>query len=139
MTRIREQATFLRQAAEWGMRVLQGSFPRLKDTLLYLEDMTDRRLFLHLIPMVYNFRTQFVGLNQIRSTFYPIFEINGDHSLNIFRHVKKKSDDVDDEVPFFWTIVQRQAQSHHIFSMVVDGNRINKLSFLMNIIQIQNH
>jgi hypothetical protein len=86
MTRIREQATFLRQAAEWGMRALQGSFPRLKDTLLYLEDKTDRRLFLHLIPMVYNFRTQFVGLNQIRSTFYPIFEINGDHTLNIFNN-----------------------------------------------------
>jgi hypothetical protein len=86
MTRIREQATFLHQAAEWGMRALQGSFPRLKDTLLYLEDMADRRLFLHLIPMVYNFRTQFVGLNQIRSTFYPIFEINGDHTLNIFNN-----------------------------------------------------
>ncbi len=29
--RIRHQATFLRQSAEWGMRALQGSFPRLKD------------------------------------------------------------------------------------------------------------
>jgi hypothetical protein len=84
MTRIREQATFLRQSAEWGMRALQGSFPRLKDTILFLEDMTDRQLFLHLIPMVFNFRTQFVALNQIRFTFYPIFDINGDHTLNIF-------------------------------------------------------
>lgn len=27
------QATSLRQAAEWGMRALQGAFPRLKDTV----------------------------------------------------------------------------------------------------------
>ncbi len=29
--RLRHQATFLHQSAEWGMRALQGSFPRLKD------------------------------------------------------------------------------------------------------------
>ena len=30
VNRIKVQATSLRQAAEWGMRALQGSFPRLK-------------------------------------------------------------------------------------------------------------
>jgi len=66
------------------MRALQGSFPRLKDRIIYLDDMTDRKLFLQLIPMIYNFRTKFVGLNQIRSTFYPNFELNGDNVLNVF-------------------------------------------------------
>jgi hypothetical protein len=82
--RIRHQATFLRQSAEWGMRALQGSFPRLKDRIIYLDDMADRKVFLNLIPMIYNFRTMFVGLNQIRSTFYPIFELSGDHAFNVF-------------------------------------------------------
>jgi hypothetical protein len=82
--RIWHQATFLHQSAKWGMRALQGSFPRLKDRILYLDDMADRKVFLHLIPMIYYFRTKFVSLNQIRSTFYPNFELNGDHVLNIF-------------------------------------------------------
>jgi hypothetical protein len=53
------------------MRALQGSSPMLKDGLKYSDDMVDREMFLHLIPMIFNFRTKFVGLNQIRSTFYP--------------------------------------------------------------------
>ena len=67
-----------------GDASITGQFPRLKDHIIYFDDMADRKLFLHLIPMIYNFRTKFVGLNQIRSTFYPNFELNGDHVLNIF-------------------------------------------------------
>ena len=33
-----QQATSCRQAAEWGMRGLQGSFPRLKDRIIYEEN-----------------------------------------------------------------------------------------------------
>ena len=33
-----QQATSCRQAAEWGMRGLQGSFPRLKDHIIYEEN-----------------------------------------------------------------------------------------------------
>ena len=76
------QATSLRQSAEWGMRGLQGSFPRLKEKITYSEDFRDRKLFLSLIPMLYNFRTTFVGLNQIRSHFFPIFELHGDYVLD---------------------------------------------------------
>ena len=76
------EATSLRQSAEWGMRGLQGSFPRLKEKITYSEDFRDRKLFLSLIPMLYNFRTNFVGLNQIRSHFFPIFELHGDNVLN---------------------------------------------------------
>lgn len=32
---IAKEATSARQAAEWGMRALQGSFPGLKDRLVY--------------------------------------------------------------------------------------------------------
>ncbi len=77
------QATSLRQSAEWGMRGLQGSFPRLKEKITYSDDVTDRRLFLSLIPMLYNFRTTFVGLNQIRSHFFPAFEMHGDYVLDL--------------------------------------------------------
>ncbi len=66
------------------MRALQGSFPRLKDCIIYFNNMADRKRFLHLFPMIYNFRTKFVGLNQIRSTFYPNFELSGDHLFNFF-------------------------------------------------------
>jgi hypothetical protein len=45
--RIRHQATFLCQSAEWGMRALQGSFPRLKDHTIYFYDMADHKLFFH--------------------------------------------------------------------------------------------
>jgi hypothetical protein len=84
VNRIKVQATSLRQAAEWGMRALQGSFPRLKDMIIFSDEASDRKVFLNLIPMIYNFRMHYVGLNQIRSTFYPNFEVNGDHVLDIF-------------------------------------------------------
>ena len=84
VNQIKVQATSLRQSAEWGMRALQGSFPRLKDRITFSDNIADRKVFLNLFPMLYNFRTHYVGLNQIRSTFYPNFELNGDNVLDIF-------------------------------------------------------
>jgi hypothetical protein len=84
VNQIKVHATSLCQAAEWGMRALQGSFPRLKDRITFSDEASDRKVFLNLIPMIYNFRMHYVGLNQIRSTFYPNFEVNGDHVLDIF-------------------------------------------------------
>ncbi len=66
------------------MRAVQGSFPRLKDRLLFSENMADRKVFLHLILMLLNFRTRKVGLNQLSSTFYPNFDEAGDNVLDIF-------------------------------------------------------
>ncbi len=40
-TTIHSQATSLRQSAEWGMRAVKGSFPRLKDKLLLCETLED--------------------------------------------------------------------------------------------------
>jgi DDE superfamily endonuclease len=68
-TRFRD-ATSVRQLSEWGMRGLQGSFPRLKDRLRY-EERGERKIILHLIVLLYNFRASTVGLNQIQSTFMP--------------------------------------------------------------------
>jgi hypothetical protein len=46
--KLRQQATSLWQSAEWGMRAIQGSFPCLKDKML----------FSYRIPMLLNFRTR---------------------------------------------------------------------------------
>jgi DDE superfamily endonuclease len=63
-------ATSVRQMAEWGMRGLQGSFPRLKDRLLY-EDRGERKIIIHLVVLLFNYRASTVGINQIQSSFMP--------------------------------------------------------------------
>jgi hypothetical protein len=67
---------------EWGMRALQGSFPRLKDKIAFMDDDTDCKLFLSIILLLFNFRTNFLGINQITSHFYPMFEMQVDHALD---------------------------------------------------------
>ena len=67
---ITSQATSCRQAAEWGMRALQGSFPRLKDWFYY-EENGERRVMLKFITLLYNYRARKVGLNQILNTYMP--------------------------------------------------------------------
>jgi DDE superfamily endonuclease len=69
LRRLRD-ATSMRQAAEWGMRALQGSFPRLKDRFRY-EENGERREVLECIVLLFNFRCKFVGLNQLRNVFVP--------------------------------------------------------------------
>jgi DDE superfamily endonuclease len=66
-----QQATSLRQAAEWGMRAIQSAFPRLKDRIHYEESGIERRVFLSLVPLLYNFRLNLVGLNQLRNVYVP--------------------------------------------------------------------
>jgi len=44
----KRQATSMRQAAEWGMRAIQSSFPCLKDTIVY-EDTGERRILMKMI------------------------------------------------------------------------------------------
>ena len=64
--------TSLRQASEWGMRGLQGTFPRLKSRLPY--DKKKRRLVLETIVFIHNLRTDIVGMNQIKTVFFPEYE-----------------------------------------------------------------
>ena len=67
------QATSARQSAEWGMRALQGSFPRLKDRMYY-EEWGKRRLILLSVVLMFNHRTSLIGLNQLISIYMPQME-----------------------------------------------------------------
>jgi hypothetical protein len=67
---INREATALRQAAEWGMRAIQSAFPRLLDDIKY-EENGSRKLILSVMVMLYNFRCDRVGLNQIRTVYVP--------------------------------------------------------------------
>jgi DDE superfamily endonuclease len=69
MMAINSAATSMRQAAEWGMRALEGSFPRLQDTFPYEDGPGERLETLQMIMLLYNFRCKNVGLNQLRNTF----------------------------------------------------------------------
>ena len=64
--------TSLRQASEWGMRGLQGTFPRIKHRLP--SDCEKRQLVLECIVYIHNFRTDLVGQNQIQTVFDPEYE-----------------------------------------------------------------
>ena len=80
-SQVQNQATSVRQMAEWGMRGLQASFPRLKDRITY-EERGERRLTLELIVMLYNYRASVVGLSQIQSVFMPWLEKNANQFIN---------------------------------------------------------
>jgi hypothetical protein len=56
--------TSLRQASEWGMHGLQGTFPRCKKRLP--SDPALCRLVVEAIVLVHNYRTDFIGYSQIR-------------------------------------------------------------------------
>jgi len=79
-----QEAVKLRQSAEWGMRAFQSSFPRLRDKIKF-EDRGERLENLRLFVYLYNFRTNVVGCNQIRSTFTPWLEaeVDGDRTMFI--------------------------------------------------------
>ena len=64
------EATSMRQSIEWGMRCLQGSFPRLKERFIYKE-RGERALMLKLILLIYNFHVNTIGINQIRNVYMP--------------------------------------------------------------------
>lgn len=78
---LNQQATSLRQMAEWGMRALQGSFPRLRDRLIY-ENRGERKLILQSIILLYNYRAAKVGQNQIQSTFMPCLDRDANQVLD---------------------------------------------------------
>ena len=63
-------ATSIRQSSEWGMRQFQAFFPQMKDEF-HLETQGERRIILLLVVYLFNFRTNLVGFNQMRSTYMP--------------------------------------------------------------------
>jgi len=62
----------LRQASEWGMRALQGTFGRLRSRLT--SDSYKRHQTILAIILLNNFRTEVMGLNQIAAVFNPEYE-----------------------------------------------------------------
>ena len=65
---VNREATSVWQLSEWGMWMIQGSFPRLKDPLYY-EEGGDRMAILRLMVHLYNFQTAQVGIHQIMNSF----------------------------------------------------------------------
>lgn len=66
----KREATSMRQAAEWGMRGLQSSFPRLCDRMVF-ETRGERRISIKMMILVYNLRARMVGINQIKNFYMP--------------------------------------------------------------------
>jgi len=75
------QATSVRQASEWGMRAIQGAFPRTKDTLQY-EEAGERKIYLMLMALLYNTRLELVGLNEIRNVYLPAWSRDFDNLMD---------------------------------------------------------
>ena len=63
--------TSVRQAAEWGMRVLQGGFGRLHQVMSYRPAI--REIILVCCFHLLNLRTRAMGINQIRAVFEPSY------------------------------------------------------------------
>ena len=62
--------TSARQAAEWGMRSLQGAFGRLKLPLDPNDDRGRYRLLLVCVR-IHQLRARVVGVNQLKNVFVP--------------------------------------------------------------------
>ncbi|KAG8714382.1 hypothetical protein FRC08_011989 [Ceratobasidium sp. 394] len=59
-----------RQAVEWGMRAIQGSFARLRMPLS-ATDKEGRGRLIETCLRLHNVRTSLVGINQIRTVYLP--------------------------------------------------------------------
>ena len=77
----KREATSMRQSAEWGMRLLQASIPRLKDTIPF-EARGDRGLMLKLAVLLINLRSRMVGINQIRNVYMPALKRSATDVVN---------------------------------------------------------
>ena len=78
---IKRAATSMRQAAEWGMRALQSSFPRMLDRLVY-EERGERRIMMKMMILLYNFRARLVGINQIKNVYMANLIQDANNYLN---------------------------------------------------------
>ena len=65
-----EEETSMRQSAEWGMKLYQAAYPRVKDGLRFSHPMRNYHL-LQLTALITNYRTSQVGINQILNTYMP--------------------------------------------------------------------
>ena len=71
----KRHATSMHQSVEWGMRAVESSFPRLKDTMVY-EVYGERRITMKMLLLLYNLRARLVGINQIRNVYMPALNVD---------------------------------------------------------------
>ena len=71
----------MRQSAVWGMRSFQASFPRVKDRFIY-EENGERGLILKLFVFLFNYRSNKVGINQIKNTYLTSLQLEGNVFVN---------------------------------------------------------
>ena len=70
---INRQLLSYRQTAEWGMRIIQGSFGRLRVPLNISSTQRRHRLLETCIHLV-NIHTRLVGISQIKNVYIPIWD-----------------------------------------------------------------
>lgn len=84
LMRFNNQLLSYRQTAEWGMRVLQGSFGRLRVPLPCSTDDEDKEIRNEILELCFrlsNVRARCVGINQIRQVYMPIWRESEDAQL----------------------------------------------------------
>jgi len=79
---LKRQATSMRQAAEWGMRTMQSSFPRLKDTFVY-EDTSEHRILMKMVCLLYNLCARTIGINRIKNVFMKHLNVDANNEMNM--------------------------------------------------------
>jgi hypothetical protein len=75
--RFSEELVSARQAAEWGMRCLQGSFSRLKIPMP-ANDASYRQRLLEVCCKLHNVRTRLEGINQIKTVYEGEWKSGGE-------------------------------------------------------------
>ena len=78
---INSEATSMRQSAEWGMGLLRSSFPRMNDRLRF-DDLGERKLTFRMCFLLFNYRSNLVGINQIRNVYMPHLNNNANDLLS---------------------------------------------------------
>jgi hypothetical protein len=89
--RFNQQLVSSRQAAQWGMRSLQGSFGRLRMPMPS-DDHCFRQLLLNVVSRMHQVRTRLVGVNQIKTVYERAWRESGLYDKfeeMVFRDIQK--------------------------------------------------
>jgi len=65
------------------MRAIQGAFPCMKDRIR-IDEIGERRVCMHLLPLLCNFRAENVGLNQLKSTCCPGCDVDARFFIHLW-------------------------------------------------------
>jgi hypothetical protein len=99
-----EQLVSARQAAEWGMQCLQGSFGRLKMPMP-ADDAQFRQLLIMLCARLHNARARIVGINQIRTVYEGIWTEAGPGVYKDFKNLMFSDIRKNDRIRRFYNFV----------------------------------